>query len=167
MRLFIFALLALTAFTPLNTYAQYGIGGPKTPALTTPVAPEAIPGIWRSDSGLNEAERLMLEKKYVESLTILDRIILRNMRNADAHVYAATAWMNLGATAKAKSAVTNALAIDKGHMGAYLVSGMIALHEKNRPQAEAYLSALRVVCHGETCPEFQTLQRTIRESKLN
>lgn len=126
-----------------------------------------IEGVWRSDAGLNEAEKLMSENKYVEALTILDRIVLRNIRNADAHTHTAICWIKLGNMDKAKSALNNALSIDKGHMGAYVVSGIVALREGNLQQAEAFLSALRVLCRSETCPEFQTLQRVIRISEVN
>ena len=123
-------------------------------------------GVWRSDSGLNEAEKLMSDKKYVDALTLLDQVIARNMRNIDAHVDTALAWVNLGNLDKAKSSLKSAMIIDKNHLGIYLISGMIALIEKEPSEAQDNLSALRILCRGETCPEFQALQRMIRETRI-
>lgn len=118
---------------------------------------------WRGDAGLVEAEKLLNEKKYADMLTITDRLTIRNMRNADAHVLAATAWYNLGNFEKAKQSLTNALAIDKGHMGAYVVAGLTALREDDKTQADYYLNALHVVCQSDLCPEFKLLQTAVRE----
>ncbi len=120
---------------------------------------------WRSDSALKEAERLLKDKKYADMLTITDRITMRSVRNADAHVLAATAWYNLGNFEKAKQSLTNALAIDPAHMGAYVVAGLTALREEDGDQAKYYLNALNVACQGQTCPEFKLLQQAIREYK--
>jgi len=118
---------------------------------------------WRSDAELDTAEKLLADKKYADILTVTDRVIIRNMRNADAHVLAATAWYNLGNFDKAKQEMTTALAIDKAHLGAYVVGGLTALRQDDKDQAQYYLSALSVVCQGQTCPEFKLLQQAIRE----
>lgn len=122
--------------------------------------------IWRSDAGLAEAEKLMQDKKYVDALTILDQVIARNMRNADAHVDSAIVWVNLGNLDKAKSSLSSAMMIDKSHLGAYVVSGIIALLEQEPEEAANYLSILRIMCKSETCPEYLALQRMIRETKI-
>lgn len=132
---------------------------PPAPALDTS-------RLWRSDSALNDAEKLMQEKKYVDALTILEQVIARNMRNVDAHVDSAIVWVNLGNLDKAKSSLSSAMIIDKNHLGIYVVSGTIALLEQNVDEANNYLSALRMLCRTETCPEFQALQRMIRETKI-
>lgn len=118
---------------------------------------------WRGDAALGEAEKLLAEKKYADVLTATDRMTIRNIRNTDAHVLAAIAWYNLGNFEKAKQALTNALAIDKGHMGAYLVAGLVALRENDKGQADYYLNALHVVCQNDLCPEFKLLQTAVRE----
>jgi Tfp pilus assembly protein PilF len=141
------------------------------PVTVTPNATKApaktfsIEGLWRSDNGLVQAEKLLSENKYSEALSMLEQVLSRNPRSADAYVDSAYAWLNLGNNEKAKSSIENALIIDKGHMGAYVVSGLLSLMEKDRPQAENYLGVLKVLCRGENCPEFQTLQRIIRETK--
>jgi len=122
--------------------------------------------LWRSDSGLTEAEKLINDKKYVDALTILDQVIARNMRNIDAHVDSAIVWVNLGNLDKAKSSLKSAMLIDKNHMGIYVVGGIIALLEKEPSQAQDDLSVLRLLCRSETCPEFQSLQRMIRETRI-
>lgn len=123
-----------------------------------------LDGLWRSDAALGEAEKLIKEKKYVDALTLLDQAVARNPRNTDAHVDSAVAWLNLGNLGKAKASIGNALAIDQAHMGSYVISGLIALMEKNTQQADYYLGALRMLCRGTSCPEYQTLQRIMREA---
>ncbi|MDB5478198.1 MAG: hypothetical protein JWM96_693 [Alphaproteobacteria bacterium] len=152
-------LIAAMLLLSLPAFAQ---DQDQAPAEDSP-AGISLDGVWRSDAGLLEAEKLLGEKKYTEALTVLDDIITRNMRNADAHVYSAVAWLNLGNKDKAKTELTNALAIDRGHMGAYVMSGLVALMENNLTQANYFLSALKVVCRGTMCPEYQRLQKIIRE----
>jgi Tfp pilus assembly protein PilF len=125
-----------------------------------------LDGFWRSDAALIEAEKMLTAKKYVDALTLLDQVIARNPRNTDAFVDMALAWLNLRNIGKAKNAITSALIIDKKHLGAYVISGLISLMEKDVKQAEYHLSALRILCRGTTCPEYQTLQRIIRETDL-
>ena len=136
-------------------------------AMSSALAEEAKPDegvtLWRGDAAIVQAEDLLKQKKFAESLDVLDKIIARNIRNADAHVDSAIAWYNLGNMDKADAALKNALAIDRGHMGAYVMAGLIALKREDRNQAEYYLNALRVACQSDTCPEFITLQPAVRE----
>jgi len=125
-----------------------------------------IEGLWRSDNGLVQAEKLLSEKKFSEALSMLEQVLARNPRIADAYVDSAYAWLNLGNNAKAKSNIENALLIDKNHMGAYVINGLLALMDKDRDQAENYLNALKMLCRSDSCPEYQTLQRILRETKL-
>lgn len=118
----------------------------------------------RGDEAVIEAEKLMREEKYSDALVLLDEAIARNMRNTDAHVYSAIAWMQLGNLPKAKNSINNAIGIDVGHMGAYVIAGDIALKERNLQQAEYFLGALKVLCQAK-CPEYYTLDKMIREYK--
>lgn len=140
-----------------------------TPAMaqtaTTPAAPAEPPvTIWRNDAAIIDAEKLIAERKFVDALTYLDQIILRNMRNIDAHVHTALAWFYLGNMDKAKSSLKSAQIIDSNHIGSYVIAGMIALKEKKYADAADYLNVIRMLCRGETCVEYQTLQRLIRET---
>jgi hypothetical protein len=150
-------LLAACLLLSAPAFAQSQTKSPETIVTT---------GIWRSDAALNEAEKLMADKKYVDALTILDQVIARNMRNVDAHVDSAMVWINLGNLDKAKSSLKSAEIIDKSHLGIYVASGIIALLEKEPDEAEDNLGVLRILCRGENCPEFQSLQRMIRETKI-
>jgi tetratricopeptide (TPR) repeat protein len=121
--------------------------------------------LWRGDSSILQAEELLKQRKFSDSLDVLERITRRNMRGSDAHVYTGIAWYNLGNMEKADASVKNALAIDQGHMGAYVMAGLISLKKEEKSQAEYYLQALRVVCGNDVCPEFLYLQKAIREYK--
>lgn len=121
--------------------------------------------LWRGDASIVRAEELLTSRKYAESLDILEAIIRRNIRHSDAHVYSAIAWYHLGNMDKADESIKNALAIDRGHMGAYVMAGLIALQRGDRNQAEYYLGALRMICQGEGCIEYITLNRKLRETK--
>ena len=136
-----------------------------TPVTTPTAPPPLIQNLWRGDAGVDAAADLMNQKRYSDALTLLDLAIQRNMRNADAHVFSAICWANLGNMDKAKNALGNAFAIDKGHMGAYLVGGVIALQQGDKTQANYYLNAIRTVCQADTCPEYQTLRKAINEAK--
>ena len=118
----------------------------------------------RGDEAVIEAEKLLREEKYSDALVLLEEALARNVRNTDAHVYSAIAWMQLGNLDKAKSSVNNAIGIDVGHMGAYVIAGEIALKERNLQQAEYFLGALKVLCQAK-CPEYYALDKMIREYK--
>jgi Tfp pilus assembly protein PilF len=151
---------------PASTAAPTPVPTPPPATSSAPAGPTPIiQNLWRSDSGLDSAADLIQQRKYSDALPVLDLVIQRNMRNADAHVFSAICWANLGNMEKAKVALSNAFAIDKGHMGAYLVGGVIALQENDKTQANYYLSAIRTVCQGDICPEFQTLKKAINEAK--
>ena len=124
-----------------------------------------LDGLSRSDMGLIEAEKLIAEKKYSLAISVLEKITARNPRNSEAHVAQALAWLNLGQLDRAKQSIEYAQIADKNHLGAYVVSGLISMMQKDVQQAEYTLSALRVACLSDTCPEYQTLQRIIRETK--
>src|ERR1700741_3565703 len=94
---FLFTILLLL---PLSAFAQ------SAPPFT-------ITALWRSDSGLEEATSLIKEKKYPEALLMLDAVIKRNVRNADAHVYSAIALVNLGNLVRAKTAINHAMISDR------------------------------------------------------
>lgn len=157
-----FVVMSLLSLLPASVFAQTGING--SSASAPPAAPMEV--VWRSDHLLNDAEALMREKKFVDALDILDRVLMRNVRNADAYVDTAIVWINLGNFEKAQNAVDNAFLVDKNHLGAYVASALIALKQKNLPQAQGFLSALRVLCHGDQCAEYQFLQRAVREASI-
>lgn len=148
-------LVALLAFAPL-AHAQ----DDKKKESPFDVVPS-----WRGNQQIIEVENRLKAGKDAEALDLLDEILRRDIRNTDAHVYSALAWAHLGNFEKAKASLSNALAIEKGHMGAYVLSGMIALQERQPQQADYYLQALRIACQGEDCPEFQILKKALREAQ--
>lgn len=135
------------------------------PAVAEDKKPVDQVTLWRGDAAITKAEELLKQKKFSESLDILDKIVARNIRNADAHVDSAIAWYYLGNMDKADASLKNALAIDRGHMGAYVMAGLVSLKKEDRNQAEYYLNALRVACQGDTCLEYITLAHALREYK--
>lgn len=135
----------------------------------TPAAPvNTIPldGVWRSDAGLIQAETLIKEKKYSDALTMLDQVTARNMNNADAHALSAMAWLNLGNLEKAEDEADATLMLDKMHLGGYVIKGLIAMMNQDPDKASDYLGILHMLCKSDNCPEYQTLQRIIRETKI-
>ncbi len=128
-------------------------------------APKVLDDFYAGDAAVSEARKLMAEQKCSEAVTLLEQSLRRNMRNTDVHMMLATCWYNLGNTRKAKESLTNTLMVDRGHRGAYVMMGFVALRERDLKQAEYYLSALKVVCGGETCAEYHTLKNAISETK--
>lgn len=134
-----------------------------TPSVTN-TAPAVPTQIWRSDAGLVEAEKLIATGRYVDALTYLDQVIARNLHNIEAHVHSGLVWYHLGNMDKARTSLKSAQIIDRNHIGMHVILGMVALKEQKIDEASDYLSVIRVLCRGETCPEYQTLLRMIRET---
>jgi hypothetical protein len=129
-------------------------------------APESISGFYAGDANVAEAQKFLGEGKNAEAISLLEKSLQTNMRNTDVHMMLATAWYNLGRDDKAKEYLTNTLAVDKGHRGAYVMMGYIALRDDNDiRQAKSYLSALKVVCGGDQCAEYNTLNNAITEAE--
>lgn len=143
-------------------------GSPMIAHAQTPpaaAAPAAAPTqLWRSDSAVVEAEKMISAGKYVDALTLLDQALARNIHNIEAHAHSALVWYYLGNNDKAKISIKSVHLIDQNHIGSYVILGMIALKEQKIDNASDYLGIIRMMCRGETCPEYQTLLRMIREA---
>ncbi len=135
------------------------------PVFAQAKAPDTIDVLWSTDANLVDAQDNIRNKNYTKALDILERMMARNFRNIDAYVLAATVHYNMKDYAKAKRTLTNALTIDRGHMGALVLMGYIALREEDQRQAEQYLNALRVVCGGENCVEYRALKSAVKPEK--
>lgn len=135
------------------------------PAMAQAAAPDSIDVLWSTDANLVDAQDNIRNKNYTKALDILERMMARNFRNVDAYVMAATVHYNMKDYAKAKRTLTNALTIDRGHMGALVLMGYIALREDDQRQAEQYLNALRVVCGGDNCVEYRALKSAVKPEK--
>lgn len=120
--------------------------------------------LWRSDAVILEAEKMIMAGQYVDSLTLLEQAVARNMHNIEAHAHTALVWYHLGNNDKAKESIKSVQIIDRNHIGSYVILGMIALKEQKIDAASDYLGIIRMLCRGETCPEYQTLLRLIRET---
>lgn len=155
-RLFMASSIVIICFTSLPAFSQTGI--------SLPPAPPPKPVLWRSDAAVVEAEKMILAGKYADALTLLEQAIARNLHNVEAHVHTGLAWYHLGNNNKAKEAIKSAQIIDSKHIGSYVIAGMIALKEQQPDRAADYLRIIRILCQGETCPEFQTLSRMVREA---
>lgn len=148
------AICAVTTTFTLPAMAQDSAAAATAPTVT----------LWRSDAAVVEAEKMIMAGKHVDALTLLDQAIARNLHNIEAHVHTALAWYHLGNNDKAKQSIKSALLIDKKHIGAHVILGLIALKEQNIDDASDYLRIIRMLCQGESCPEYQTLLRMVRET---
>ncbi len=144
----------------LNTNSVHA----QTPAAPAAAAPATPTQLWRSDSAVVEAEKMISTGKYVDALTLLDQALARNLHNIEAHVHSGLVWYYLGNNEKARASIKSAQMIDQNHIGSYVILGMIALKEQRIDDASDYLGIIRMMCRGETCPEYQSLLRMIREA---
>ena len=124
-------------------------------------APKVVTDLWGGDAALADAQKLIQGGEYAKAIAILEDIVGRNMRNSDAHMMLATCWYNLGDMDKEQKELTTVIAIDRGNMGAYVLSGYVALRDDNVRQAEYYLNALKVVCGSDSCAEYHALKNAI------
>lgn len=122
---------------------------------------------WRTYSGLFRAEELLADENYMDAVLYLDELIEKNKFIADAYAYRAFAYLELGKLEQAYENIRYALNINARHMGAYNYLGRYHLMGDKIKLAREQLSALRQLCGGKDCPEYQDLKFRIRKAELS
>jgi len=102
-------------------------------------------------------------KDYRGAMPILDKIIAKDRRNADALNLMGFCERKLGNSDEALEYYEKALAIKPNHVGANEYLGELYLELKNLPKAEERLKVLAKVCNG--CEEQQELKEKIEKYK--
>jgi tetratricopeptide (TPR) repeat protein len=112
-----------------------------------------------------EAKAKVDAKDYRGAVPILEKVLAKNARNADALNLMGYCNRKLGDTEEALDYYQKALAIDAAHIGANEYLGELYLELKDLPKAEERLRVLAKACNG--CEEQEELEELIAQYKAN
>jgi len=148
----IVACLALAAALGLGP-GPAGADGDRTPSPR--------PG---EDPAYTQAVRAIEAGQYKAAIPLLEGVVARDQRNADAYNWLAYAVRKDGDPARAIPIYQKALALDPKHRGAHEYIGEAYLMIGDLKSAEQHLAALRNICLLP-CEELQDLEREIARYK--
>src|SRR5215470_15592296 len=134
-----------------------GGGSPSTTTTTTSATSEAAQ--YRQASAMVDA------KDYRGAMAILEKILAKDPRNADALNLMGYSSRKIGNGDDAEEYYGKALAINPNHLGANEYLGEYYLEEKNLKKAEERLTVLKKACHG--CTEQKDLEAAIAKFKAS
>jgi tetratricopeptide (TPR) repeat protein len=98
-------------------------------------------------------------------MPILEKVLAKNSRNADALNLMGYCSRKLGDFDEALEYYQKALAIDADHVGANEYLGELYLQMKDLPKAEERLKVLTEACNG--CEEQEELEQAIADYKAS
>ena len=98
--------------------------------------------------------------RYADAVPLLEQVVIRNPRHADAHNNLAFSHRKLGDTATAMTLYAKALEIDPRHLGALEYQGELFLQIGEPQRAEANLRLLERLCG--TCEQQEDLAEAIQ-----
>ncbi|HYM31672.1 MAG TPA: tetratricopeptide repeat protein [Candidatus Cybelea sp.] len=131
-----------------------GGGGDMTPAAAAkPADPEYTSAVGSIDAG-----------KFADAKPMLEHVIARDPKNADAYNYLGYVSRKLGDRTAALGFYGKALEIDPRHLGANEYLGELYLEMGDLPKAEARLDRLDDLCLFG-CPAYTQLKQAIRSYK--
>jgi len=143
-------LLTLLAVAPPGPAGADGGGGQG--ATTTPGKPE--------DPQYTAAVKAIKANEYAKAIPLLEGVVSREDKNADAYNWLAYATRKTGKLAASLPLYQKALAIDPKHKGAHEYIGEAYLMLDNLPKAKEHLSTLNSLCFI-TCGEYRDLKRAV------
>ena len=114
---------------------------------------------------LSKAEYLIKAERYDEAIPLLQNVVAKNARDADAWNYLGFASRKVGKTNEALDAYNKALAIDAKHKGAHEYLGELYLLMKDPAKAQEQLTILQGLCGAGGCEEADDLQQAIADYK--
>lgn len=133
-------------------------GGGSSGSSSSSSSSSSVPALYKQASVKVNA------KDYRGAMPILDKIIAKDPRNADALNLMGYCERRLGNADEALEYYEKALAIKPNHVGANEYLGELYLEMKNLPKAEERLKILAKSCNG--CEEQQELEEKIAEYKV-
>jgi tetratricopeptide (TPR) repeat protein len=149
----LFAVLLLTLLTfalPDPSGADGGGGGQ---GASTPAGrPE--------DPQYTAAVKAIKANEYAKAIPLLEGVVSRDDKNADAYNWLAYATRKNGNPAASLPLYQKALGIDPRHKGAHEYIGEAYLMLDNLPKAKEHLSTLNKLCFI-TCSEYRDLKRAV------
>jgi tetratricopeptide (TPR) repeat protein len=115
------------------------------------------------DSDYVNAEKAIKAKDYKGAIPLLEQVVAKQPKNADAFNYLGYAHRKLGETEKAQTYYETALDIDPNHLGANEYMGELYLEMDNLQGAESRMAVLDKACRN--CPEKRELRDAIEKYK--
>ena len=129
-----------------------GGGGGQGATATTPAKPE--------DPQYSAAVKAIKANEYAKAIPLLEGVVSRDDKNADAYNWLAYATRKNGNPAASLPLYQKALAIDPKHKGAHEYIGEAYLMLDNLPKAKEHLRTLNSLCFLP-CSEYRDLKRAV------
>ena len=145
-------LLSSTAFA-----AGGGGGGGESTTTITPSKPV--------DPNFSQAKAMIEARNYAAALPLLQQVVAKDPRNADAYNLMGYATRKSGNPQGSLQYYTTALQIDPKHLGANEYIGEAYLMLDQLPQAEQHLARLDSLCVFG-CGEYRMLKAAIANYKV-
>jgi tetratricopeptide (TPR) repeat protein len=138
--------------------------GGSMPQPSMPRPTPTSPSQQQSESDFSKAEYMIKAERYEEAIPLLQNVVAKNVRDADAWNYLGFASRHLKKNEDALGYYQKALAIDPKHKGAHEYLGELYLQMKDLTKAQGELTALQGLCTG-SCEEVEDLQQAIADYK--
>jgi Flp pilus assembly protein TadD len=117
----------------------------------------------KADSDYAKAEKAIKAQDYKGAIPLLEQVVAKQPKNADAFNYLGYAHRKLGEKEKAQTYYETALDIDPNHLGANEYMGELYLEMDNLQGAEARMAVLDKACRN--CVEKRELRDAIEKFK--
>ena len=114
------------------------------------------------DPAYTQAVRAIEAGQYKAAVPLLEGVVTRDQRNADAYNWLAYAVRKDGDPARAIPIYQQALALDPKHRGAHEYIGEAYLMANNLTKAEEHLAALQRICLIP-CEEYEDLKKAVSD----
>jgi tetratricopeptide (TPR) repeat protein len=115
------------------------------------------------DTQYAKAKTLVEKRDYKGAVPLLDQIVAKDSRNADALNLLGYSYRKLGDYQKALTYYNRALAIEPSHLGANEYLGELYLEMKDVAKAQQRLEVLAKACNK--CEEYEDLEQAIKAFK--
>jgi Flp pilus assembly protein TadD len=133
-------------------------------------APGAVPAMEsdtsapRQGDDYDKAVKAVKAQKFKDAVELLQKVVGKEPKKADAWNYLGYSQRRLGEADKARAAYAHALELDAKHKGAHEYAGELALESGDLATAEGHLAQLVQVC-PRGCEERKELEKAMTAYK--
>lgn len=139
--------------------AALGLAAAQAPVLAMGSVTDTV----KSENDYDKAVKAVKAEKYNDAIELLQKVISKEPKKADAWNYLGYSQRKTGKLDDALKSYTNALQLDPKHKGAHEYLGELYLMQGNLPKAEETLQGLRKLCSG--CDERKELEKAVATYK--
>ena len=115
-----------------------------------------------ADPDYTAAVRAIKAERFADAIPLLETVVAKEPRNADAYNWLGYATRRNGDPAASIPIYQKALAIDPKHLGAHEYIGEAYLMLGNLPKAKEHLTALDKLCFF-SCEEYRDLKKAVEQ----